>query len=147
MAETAVLGPDQMQALRKRPVQARRVEVPEWGGAVFVRMLSGTERDDYESTIAYVGKSGKTERNVKNLRGRFAALVLAHADGRRMWQDSDAAWLGQLDAAGLDRVYDAAAELNRMSKGDEEQAEKNSGGGGPPGSTSSSPGGTAAPSA
>ena len=35
--------------LKADDIQTREVEVPEWGGTVLIRALTGTERDAYEA--------------------------------------------------------------------------------------------------
>ena len=46
------------QILRVKDIETRKVNVPEWGGDVMVRSLTGAERDYFESKL--VDQSGKT---------------------------------------------------------------------------------------
>jgi len=39
------------QILRADDLKTEEVDVPEWGGSVRVRVLTGTERDAFESSI------------------------------------------------------------------------------------------------
>ncbi len=100
-----------------RPVE--RVEVPEWGGAVFVRTMSGAERDAFElATAPPLG-------TFANLRARLVALCACDEGGARLFEDADAARLGELDARALDRVFAAARRLNALGADDYEQIKKN----------------------
>ena len=103
------------------------LEIPEWGGSVFVRTMTGAERDAFESSM--VGAGGVADRLV-NLRARFAVLVCCDADGKRIFgQDEASVPLGKKSASALDRIWEAGQSLNRMSDDSIEEAEKNSGSG------------------
>jgi hypothetical protein len=95
----------------------RDVDVPEWGGTVRIRALSGKERDAFEASIAQQ-KGRSTRANLENLRARLVAKCAIGPDGKRLFSDSAAVALGQKSAAALDRVFEAARKLNRMTDDD-----------------------------
>lgn len=100
------------------------VEVPEWGGQVLVRGLTGTERDQLEAgTLKGIGKNAQAD--MRNFRARLAALSICDETGKRLFSDSDIAALGQTSAAALDRVADAAMRLSGIKAEAVEDAEKN----------------------
>ena len=86
------------------------VDVPEWGGAVFVRSMSGHDRDSLESGMIELDGS----RNMENFRGRLAVRVVCDESGERIFADEDADAVGKKSAAALDRIVSAAAPLNRL---------------------------------
>lgn len=88
-----------------------RVEVPEWGGVVFVRPLSGAERDSLEAES--VGAQGAAR--VVGIRGRLAARTICDESGGRLFKDEDAPALGAKNAAALDRIVEAATKLNGLA--------------------------------
>jgi hypothetical protein len=113
-----MLNREAILAQSKLPTE--EVSVPEWGGSVTVRALTGAQRDAFEAgCIQQRGK--KTERNLNNLRARLVALSVVDADGKRLFSDADAAALGELNAAALDRVYDAAARISGLNAKDQEE--------------------------
>ena len=64
------------------------VEVPEWGGSVVVRELSGRERDVFEASI--VKRHGqKTSLDMENMRARFVAACVIGDDGQPLFYPSD----------------------------------------------------------
>jgi hypothetical protein len=101
------------------------VDVPEWGGVVRVRALSGAERDRFEqSCVVQQGK--KTKMNMNNIRAKLCALTLVDEAGLRIFSDLDVEALGAKSAAALDRVFDVAQRLSGISDDDLEELEKNS---------------------
>lgn len=101
------------------------VEVPEWGGAVYVRALTGAERDQFEASI--VEQRGRDMRmNMRNIRAKLVALTVVDEDGQRIFTDDDVAALGGKSAAALDRLFAVAQRLSGLSKEDVEELAKNS---------------------
>lgn len=86
------------------------VLVPEWGGDVYVRTMSGTDRDAFESSL--IARDGAKEARMENVRARLVALTLCDKTGTRLFEDSDIAALGRKSARALDRVFAAAQRLN-----------------------------------
>lgn len=101
--------------------QTQDVSVPEWGGIVRVRALSGVERDAYEAGIVQLRADGSKSVNLKNLRGRLVSLSCVDEDGRRIFSDEDAIALGDKSASALERVFDVARKLSGLSEGDVEE--------------------------
>lgn len=105
------------------------VAVPEWGGEVLVRSLTGSERDQYESEFMVIDTSGAKptyEMEMGNARARLVALSLVDENGERMFDDTDVIALGKKSAAALDRVYNVARRLSALSDDDVEEMRKNS---------------------
>lgn len=96
------------------------VPVPEWGGDVRLRTLSGAERDAFEASTVEV-RGGKQRQNFKNLRARLVALCLVDEDNRRMFTSGDVAKLGEKSSAALDRLFTKCQEMNGLSDGDVEE--------------------------
>jgi hypothetical protein len=103
-----------------------RVAVPEWKCEhVWIRALSGTERDAYESSLVEFDERGKRVVNVDNGRARFLVKCIIDESGNRIFSDDDAPALGVKSGAVLDRLYDVARRLSKMRPADAEEAEKN----------------------
>lgn len=95
------------------------VEVPEWGGTVRLRSMSGTERDGFEASVAN-GPKGK--RNLTNLRARLVALCAVDENGRRLFSNSqDVIMLGNKSVAALQRLFNKANEMNGLTEKDVEE--------------------------
>lgn len=106
--------------LEHTTLRTERVEVPEWGGAVFVREMTGSERDSFEASIVDL-KSRGGDVKPDNIRAKLAARTIVDAEGARLFRDVDVEDLGRLSAAALSRVYNAAARLSGISEADVEE--------------------------
>lgn len=102
-----MLTRDQILAIPKPlPVE---VDVPEWGGSVFVRGLTGIERDTWE--VANARANREKARRV-NIRAALLVYALCDKDGNSLFAPGQADALGSFPASILDRLYDVAAELS-----------------------------------
>jgi hypothetical protein len=97
------------------------VEVPEWGGTVRVRALSGRERDAYEAGIVQVRGDGSRNVTLENIRSRLVSLTVVDESGERIFSDGDVKALGEKSAAALERVFDVARKLSGLSEDDVEE--------------------------
>ena len=137
------LGRDAILAAKS--LRTEEVAVPEWGGTVLVRELSGRERDEWEASLAVM--RGKTMvPDVANIRAKLAARTIVGDDGEPVFTQQDVAALGELSAAALDRVFDVASRLSGLNPEDVEAMTGNSGAAPGGGSSSASPAISAAPS-
>lgn len=100
------------------------VDVPEWGGTVRVRTLTGAERDQFEASIVEL-RGKKRKINTANIRAKLVALSVVDEQGNRLFSDADVALLGKKSAAALDRVFAVAQRLSGVTEDDVEELEKN----------------------
>lgn len=112
------------QILSADDLKREKVSVPEWGGHVWIRVMSGAERDGFEQGIVQGNRT-----NLTNIRAKLAALTVCDENGLRLFTDVDVIALGKKSAAALDRIFAAAQRLNGISGKDVEELEKNSGSG------------------
>lgn len=123
------------QILQAEDLVYEDVEVPEWGGTVRVRGLTGAERDQFEASIVSLnGRQSKVD--TRNVRAKLAALTIIDEDGKRLFTDQDVRQLGLKSAAALDRVFDVAQRLSGLSDQDIEELAENLTGGQSDGFTS-----------
>ena len=95
--------------------KSETVDVPEWGGTVTVRVMSGSERDRYE--VAMVNRAeGKAEANLTDMRARLVAMTIVDESGALMFGENEVQALGAKSALALDRVFAVAQRLNGFGK-------------------------------
>jgi len=107
--------------LKADDIQKEMVNVPEWGGDIYLRTMSGLERDAFEQSIV---KDKVT--NLTNIRARFCALVICDEDGKRLFTDADVVELGRKSSLVLSRIFDVGQSLNGFTNADVEELAKNS---------------------
>ncbi len=116
------MGLSREEILGKRHGRVEEIKVPEWGGTVFVREITASERDAFEASS--LDKKGGAK--MVNIRARLAVLTLADSEGKRLFSDGDVAALGELPASAMDRIFEASMRVNRLTKSDVDELEKNS---------------------
>ena len=65
------------------------VVVPEWGGTVCLRGLTGQERDEFEAERIKRLPDGKFDSDTRNVRAALVARTLVDAAGNRVFADTD----------------------------------------------------------
>ncbi len=98
-------------------VVTEQVAVPEWGGSVMVRSLSGRERDDYDRSLINL-QGGDKARNLRNMRAKLVVLSCYDSDGNRLFAEGDLDALGKKSSAALSRVFRVAQRLSGITDDD-----------------------------
>lgn len=112
--------------LRAEDIIVEPVEVPEWGGRVRVKALSGSERDAFESSLV-VNKGKKSQyTDTRNVRAKLASMAIVGADGNPLFDQADVVKLGKKSSAALDRVFSVAMKLSKITDEDLEELVGNS---------------------
>ena len=103
-----------------------KVPMPEWGGDVFIRCMTGTEREDYETLLLSKVKDGKLADN-RGLKQKLISLTLCDDKGKRLLESqTDVTKLFGKSAAALQRLFVQAQSHNALLDSDIEAAAKNS---------------------
>lgn len=126
LSKDAILSADDLES--------KEVEVPEWGGSVIVKAMSGEERDAFENSLTkrrpvIAGpRKGEMETipDTSNVHAKLVARTIVDPDGARLFNDGEIVALGKKSAAALQRVWDVAAELSGIGADAAEDAEGNS---------------------
>lgn len=113
LTREAILGADD---LKREPV-----EVPEWGGTVYIAMMTGAARDAWEQSLV----DGKGGTNTANIRARLVAACAVDEAGSRLFTEADAEALGRKSSIALERCAKVAQRLNALSSADVESAKGN----------------------
>lgn len=102
-------------ALSKKAILAAKdtklkgpVAVPEWGGDVYLRTISGSERDQFEDAYS--------EQKMKAFRARFLVLTLADDSGERLFGDDEIESLGKKSSVVINRLFDEAWAHNAFTQ-------------------------------
>ena len=113
------------QILTADDLVTETVEVPEWGGSVLVRGMSGTQRDKFEADIVNARGQKDVRLNMANIRARLVAASLVDENGDLLFDIKDITALGKKSAVALQRVFDKAKILSGIVEDDvQELADK-----------------------
>lgn len=115
----AALTKDQILAAEDKGLL--RLPVPEWGGDVFIRVMTCGERDAYENEW-----QRKKETGVDDFRTKFLVRCLVDENGKHLFDNADVQRLSQKSAKVMNRVWMAAMEHNSLSDQSIEELAKNS---------------------
>lgn len=103
------------------------VPVPEWGGSVIVKGLTGTERDAYESSILRARKDGNLVPNLANARAKLAVMTVIGEDRKPIFNNEEhLIMLGRKSAKAMNRVFEVAQRLAGLRDEDIEELLGNS---------------------
>lgn len=112
--------------LQARDVVKEMLEVPEWGGAIYVRSISAAERGLIEEGAAKFKESkGKNDTFARTFTVKMVSMAVCDENGQRLFEDKDIALLQQKNAAVISRIAEVAQRLSGFSKQDLEELEKN----------------------
>jgi len=114
-----------MAAQDRTPIE---IDVPEWGGAVYVVGMSGDDRDRFDSSwgakLSASNEDGPID--MAGLRSLVVSKTLCDADGVLLIQrESEVTQLGRKSSAALDKIFSLACKLSGIDLGDDDDAVKN----------------------
>ena len=115
-----LLTADQIMAA---PLASTDVPVPEWGGTVRVRAMSGSDRDSFRDLLRTA--EGEQTSNTK-FQATLLAFTLVNDRGELLFTVEQIQTLGLRSAAALERVGVAAMKLNGLLPDAIGEAAKNS---------------------
>lgn len=112
-------------------VQTEKVDVPEWGGDVIVRGLTGDELDAFQGSVrqfrpTFDGKGMEPVLIQEGMRAKLLVKCLIDESGERLFTDQDAPALGAKNGSVIDRLYDVASRLSGLSEEEKKEMEGNS---------------------
>ena len=107
------------QILAADDMGLKELKVPEWGGSVYVRIMTVGERDDYERKWI-----GQKDRGIENFRTEYLSRVLCDEKGDLLFNRNQIEALAKKSGAVMGRLFDEAMRHNKMTEADVEQLGK-----------------------
>ena len=104
------------------------IQTSEWGknSGVWVRGMSGSERDEFEMRVSGLdGGGNQVKMNYVNLRASLVASCVVDDDGNRLFSGDQVEALGRKSGAVLDRLFDAARKASGIGDDDVKALSKN----------------------
>lgn len=117
------LGKDAI--FRARDLQVEQVEVPEWGGHVFVRGMTAGQRDRLEASM--IDKKGQpAPARLSEFRTRMVITCVVDSKGVPLFTVDDLPALQAKSMLAVRRIVDVARRLSGMTEDDESEIVGNS---------------------
>ena len=116
--------------LKKDALEITKVELGD-GDFVFVRQMTGRERDRFEASILQdvrdeSGKVIDVTQNLEDFRAKLAVYTLCDENGTNIMEPGDYETLSQnISASRLHKIVEAAQRLNRITEQDQKDMVKN----------------------
>ena len=121
---------DKKALLTKEVLDKVKVDLGK-GDYVYVRQMTGRERDKFEQTLIRENKNaeGGFEKALDDFRAKLAVCTVCDESGNLILTPADASTLSQsMSATRLEKIVTQAQELNNISEEDKEKIVKNSSG-------------------
>jgi len=112
------------QILKADDLPFKDIAVPEWGGDVRVSTMTAADRDAFEASIYETDSAGKVNINRKNFRANLLSRAITDDKGLRLFTEKEIDLLGKKSAKAIQRLFDAAQDLNGISKAEQDAIEK-----------------------
>lgn len=131
------------ELLKKEAVEVLKVDLGD-DQFVYVRQMSGRERDRFEQSLVKTKKNTKgeivgSEAVLDDYRAKLATFTVCDEKGTLLLTMEDIPTLSQnMGFTKLDKIVEKASELNKITEKDKEELTKNLGAGQPGDSSSSS---------
>jgi hypothetical protein len=128
-AHLKVLGVDDILGADDLPIEL--TEVPEWSGSVYVTGMTGEQRGALEKacTIEATIEGERDRLDAEKFMISVCALCLVNKDRERLFVGDEAVQkLNRKSSAALQRVFDVASRLSRLTKKSREDLKGNSAG-------------------
>ena len=105
-------------------LKLKEVDIPQWSGSIFIKPMSGTGRDAFETQ--FVAARNKGLAAPKHIRSMLAVLTVCDSKGNLLFNsDKDVAKLGNKSGAALDLIFAEAQKINGLSDDDVDALAKN----------------------
>ena len=92
-------------------LKTKEVDVPEWGGKVKLRTMTGTERESYFRRLM----KHRADEIPKDLFQTLVVICAVDDNGKQLFTMDDLPELAKKNGAVLDRLTKAAGDLNGLS--------------------------------
>ena len=102
-----------------------KVDIPEWNGVVYVRGLTGEERDAYEKSFLDYGKDD-SEVSLADLKIRLIIYGVTDEKGNNLFDMEDAEILNKKNGEILNKLFNAVRDVSGLGVAEEKEEEKNS---------------------
>jgi len=102
---------------------AHEVDVPEWGGSILLRTMTGKQRNDYEHWATTQSKAKVPD--YRGIRERLIICCAVTEDGKPLFTEGDLSKLAEKNSEVIDRLHTKCRVICGMDEDAVEDAVKN----------------------
>jgi len=113
------------QIIAAKDIKTKVVDVPEWGGSVIIREMSGKVREEFEMFVQE-RRSADDSLNLRGMRTLVLSQTLVDEEGNALFTKDDMSVLGEKNAAVIDKLFTVAMTLNKIGDTQMKELRKNS---------------------
>jgi len=113
------------QIVAAKDIKTEVIDVPEWGGSVIIREMTGKVREEFEMFVQE-RRGADDSLNLRGMRTLVLSQTLVDEEGNALFTKDDVAVLGDKNAAVIDRLFTVAMELNKIGDTQMKELRKNS---------------------
>jgi len=113
------------EILKADDLPKKAVNVPAWGGEVFVRTMTAIEKDQFEESNRNHEDDGSTTFNAVGYRARLIQKTVCDENGNLLFTEDDLPALQKKSGKAIDLVIKVSQELNAITDEDLKALEKN----------------------
>lgn len=114
------------QILKAEDIEVEEVDVPEWGGTVCVKALTGQEKEKWESSVRKLDrKTGNWLPDNTHAAAKLVVIALVNEHGERLFSDSDAGKLARKSARAIERLFKKVQDMSGLDEDAVEAAVEN----------------------
>jgi len=107
---------DKSKLLEREKLQVEKVEF-ENGDFVYVRQMTGHERDVFERSLYVMDANNKPTTKLEDFRAKLAVVTLCDETGKSLLEPRDFMALSNaMSASKLEKIVNAAQKLNAIRK-------------------------------
>jgi hypothetical protein len=118
---------NKQKLLERDELLTEKVEF-ENGDYVYVRQMTGHERDVFERSLYVMDANNKPTTKLDDFRAKLAVVTICDEEGKLLLDSKDFLLLSNsMSAAKLEKIINAAQKINAISEADKEALVKNSG--------------------
>jgi len=115
---------DKKAILAASDLGLKEIQMKEWGGSVYIRQLSGKEREEFEEETTNLDSSEKQTDQV-NAMAVFCSYIICDDKRNRLFTSEEADQLAEKSFNSLKHVFNEGMLLNSIRSEDIEELTKN----------------------
>lgn len=112
---------DKKSVLKAGNLQKQLVEVPEWGGAVWVQEMTALARDRFDAWLM----DNRENKNSAGIRVQVVVATVVDENGKPMFNDLDVGDLNSKSSKAINRIAEVGMRLSGLSEAVVEEEVKN----------------------